>query len=139
MIVLSRSNDNFYFHLPQIHTAPTCCEQCCRAGRRLSDHATCFPTSDCGPQPGNIRPEIMAFALEMEKRMRAYDHRPGWLDIAAGEALRGINSNHHRIDLGLASGARMLLPERIRAHAADIGNYAMFLAFVVGHTKSNVY
>lgn len=83
----------------------------------------------------DVRPEVAAFALLMEARLRANDHKPGWKNHSpdalyarlleeAGELHRAILA--HAFDAG---------PEQsdgVGYEAADVANFAMMIADVCG-------
>jgi hypothetical protein len=101
-----------------------------------------------------LRPEVVAFALLMEGRLSANDHKGGWKDDRPESLLRacqteirelsaelldlnthrvfsageGPNKEHHLNELRLAIA-------RVGHEAADVGNFAMMVADVAGSLK----
>jgi NTP pyrophosphatase (non-canonical NTP hydrolase) len=85
------------------------------------------------------RPEVIAFADAMERKLRANDHKPGWkydsdgallarLTEESGELRRAVNrlhNEHLKINPEKAAATQRVLDE-----AADVGNFAMMIADV---------
>ncbi|WP_019998743.1 hypothetical protein [Aureimonas ureilytica] len=89
------------------------------------------------PISGEVRPEVAAFALRMEARLRENDHKPGWKN----EHPQWLTdqSTRHAAKLALAmdrllnDGVRNLDANRnaVPTAAADLANFAMMVADVV--------
>ncbi len=55
------------------HSEPERCFSCgCKT------FARCIPAEPRVPSEADVRPEVAAFALVMERELRANDHKPGW-------------------------------------------------------------
>ena len=85
----------------------------------------------------DLRPEVAAFALAMEERLRANDHKGGWKRCSQRYLFNGILGELHELhaawDLEPGAGElRFMRASRIRAEAADLANYSMMLADVCG-------
>ena len=88
--------------------------------------------SDC-------RPEVLAFALLMERELRANDHKPGWKEDSpevlaqrvrqeAAELLE-VASDHYA---NTRTPVPPLLRDKIAEETADVANMAMMVADVCG-------
>ena len=79
-----------------------------------------------------LRPELLAFALLMEGRMRDNDQRPGWADITRPRIREGVEKNLK--DLIVLDDIRDLHSSHphIQRHAADLANYVMMYALCYG-------
>ena len=70
------------------------------------------------------RPEVVAFAIEMEKKLRENDHKPGW------------HQDHHEALLNrtsqelceLVKSCELGTDYEVVAEAADVANFVMFIA-----------
>lgn len=77
---------------------------------------------------------VRAFAAEMEMALRANDHKggwdnevPGWLLNRAREELQELEDV---VDAVRAKGVSPELAASVRAEAADVANFVMFVADV---------
>jgi hypothetical protein len=94
----------------------------------------------------DVRPEVAAFALLMEAKLRENDHKGGWKDESIAylsrrcgnelKELRGrLEQRHREIMKGWPPVAERTLPEivvSIGREAADVANFAMMIADVCG-------
>ncbi|WP_398457459.1 hypothetical protein [Sphingomonas albertensis] len=81
-----------------------------------------------------VRPEVRAFALLMEKQLKANDHKSGWKDDDP-KALIGrlIDETHELIDVANTPATRPRAAlKRMGQEAADVANFAMMIADVCG-------
>lgn len=93
----------------------------------------------------DIRPEVLQFAVDMEGKLRANDHKGGWADRTGPELVMKIESDASElyelmraIGRGEAmegktfmriSGVKKQVPSgTIRFMCADIANYAMMIS-----------
>lgn len=91
-----------------------------------------------------LRPEVLVFATAMEERLRANDHKPGWLDDSPealfarlreeADELRNVFQNESDES---DSGDWITLPgplmqSNVLSEAADVANFAMMIADRVG-------
>ncbi len=79
-----------------------------------------------------LRPEVLAFALAIEDRLRANDHKGGWQDesvhyLVGRMRQEFLEVEHELWPLGGACDAA-----KVRHEAADIGAFAMMIADVAG-------
>lgn len=112
---------------------------CPRCGFGWAEALPQFPDQPVTPAIPHVRPEVWRFALLMERELARHDDRPGWKHtdpnwlftrlLEEAEELRQT-----MIDLGGrgGAGARERAEERIGPEAADIANFAMFIADVAG-------
>ena len=84
-----------------------------------------------------VRPEVAAFALRMEARLRDNDHKPGWKDDhpqgLTDQSMRHAAKLALAVDRLLNDGVRNLEANRnaVPTAAADLANFAMMVADVV--------
>lgn len=93
-------------------------------------------------EPSGWRPEVRAFADLMEAQLRANDHKPGWkndsdLDLfeRLGEESAELLAALHRHAKRLSWGDHWVMEDtapRVGREAADVANFAMMIADVVG-------
>lgn len=79
----------------------------------------------------DIRPEVLAFALVMEKKLRVGDLRYGgqsWKTATPQELLRFMRVEDLELRQALATEGR----EEVTIEAADVANFAMMIADVAG-------
>ncbi len=74
--------------------------------------------------PLELRPEVLAFAQNMEARLRQNDHRGGWEECSDMYLLSGALKNMHTVT-GALSDAHT--PRMIELHTADAANFLMML------------
>jgi NTP pyrophosphatase (non-canonical NTP hydrolase) len=82
----------------------------------------------------NLRPAVRAFAELMEQVLRDNDHKGGWEDEAASRLLDRLTQEVTEVREVLR---RHDLPgpewqRRVAREAADVANYAMMIADVIG-------
>lgn len=92
----------------------------------------------------DLRPEVRAFALHMERKLRDNDHKGGWKECDAKALFRRLLEEAeelaHAIDPVAQrchsgedrGGAYADWPAVIGAEAADVANFAMMIADVSG-------
>ena len=105
--------------------------------------ARCRALESASPaEPSGWRPEVRAFADLMEAQLRANDHKPGWkndsdLDLfeRLGEESAELLAALHRHAKRLSWGDDWVMEDtapRVGREAADVANFAMMIADVVG-------
>lgn len=86
-----------------------------------------------------LRPEVAAFARIMEAKLRENDHKSGWkhdtafalldrVEHEVAELRSALFGVHCRVFSGKCDGCR----EEVVGEAADVANFAMMVADVVG-------
>jgi len=80
-----------------------------------------------------LRPEVAAFAVAMEERLRANDHKGGWRDCDPWWLLRRIFDEYRELRVAfvrcnMGQGER----EEILREAADVANFCLMVADVSG-------
>ncbi|MGE4334606.1 MAG: hypothetical protein AB7E55_01345 [Pigmentiphaga sp.] len=95
----------------------------------------------------NVCPEVAAFAQAMERQLRANDHKPHWRQAGPQQLLAHLIDEVQELIEATRSYTRALeqayssadgcptrteVLERICHEAADVGNFAMMVADVVG-------
>lgn len=87
-----------------------------------------------------LRPEVLTFACEMERQLRANDHKGGWQQCAPDWLFGRMREEENEL---LAAMVRVELDpwhatagrttvERVVHEAADVANFAMMIADVCG-------
>ena len=88
-----------------------------------------------------LRPVVRAFAEAMELKLRENDHKPGWKDddpeILVDRLMEEVGELQYEVE-GLSSnrewpGER----EKVLREAADVANFAMMVADVVGSLRTD--
>lgn len=85
-------------------------------------------------QVQELRPEVLAFALLMEARLREKDADKGqsWKDADIGNLQVCITAKNMSIDTALMYGTN----SEAARHAVDLANYAMMITDVAGVLES---
>lgn len=73
-----------------------------------------------------IRPVVLAFALAMERKLRAHDDRPGWKDEPNDYLIARLREE--MVELAAALDRGRHVPLDIVGEAADVANFAMMIA-----------
>lgn len=74
-----------------------------------------------------VRDSVLAFACDMERRLRANDHKGGWQDC-------GLFQLHDRLfDEWRELFVAIRTEENIVGEAADVANFAMMIADLAAH------
>lgn len=76
-----------------------------------------------------LRPEVVAFAVEMERVLRRHDHKGGWDHCTPAHLSRRLREELDELVDAVKSGQA---PEKILDEAVDVANFAMMVADVVG-------
>lgn len=76
-----------------------------------------------------LRPEVAAFALAMEDKLRQNDHKGGWDDCSKQYLAMRLTQEREELRSAIARGDP---PEDIMKEAADIANFAMMVADLCG-------
>lgn len=76
----------------------------------------------------DLRPEVLAFALAMERKLRANDHKSHWRNCTLGYLRRRLRTEVRELMAALDAHRRTSLV----ADAADIANFCMMFADKVG-------
>ena len=87
--------------------------------------------SNAGSDRQFIRPALRAFAQDMEARLRANDHKSGWLHDHDPHLLKRLEKNLAKLTRALEDAALLKqngCHEAISREAADVANFAMMLA-----------
>ncbi len=71
-----------------------------------------------------LRPEVLAFALAMEKRLRENDHKGGWHEASDQYLLRRLYEEVIELQWALAEPQE----DNVIREAADVANFSMMLA-----------
>ena len=73
---------------------------------------------------GELRPEVQAFALLMEQKLQANNHKRHWRRLSRATLLKRLRQEVDELERALIDR------EGIAAEAADVANFAMMLADV---------
>lgn len=76
-----------------------------------------------------LHPEILAFAVLMEQRLRANDHKPGWKDAEPDWLYLRLMEQQKQLE----SALRWQHKTVITVAATDLANYAMMIADTAGN------
>jgi len=88
-------------------------------GNRAKLYPKCYIKISDAP-----RPAVKVFAIEMEKQLRANDHKGGWNQSPSMLLLDGLRKNHVKLKWALDRGELTEITRR----AANIANFAMMIA-----------
>ena len=85
--------------------------------------------------PSHVRPEVWRFALAMEKRLRANDHKGGWQDCDQDYLLTRLRQEmiefwteiHYPIQANC-----QIDKDKLREESADVANFLMMILDVEG-------
>jgi hypothetical protein len=88
-----------------------------------------------------VRPEVAAFAIEMEAVLRENDHKSGWDDMSAHHLFNRIKQEYEELqrEYILACQSYPLdvhRVQRMRAESIDVANFCMFLCYNYPKTES---
>jgi NTP pyrophosphatase (non-canonical NTP hydrolase) len=79
-----------------------------------------------------LRPELAWFAEEMEKQLKANDHKGGWQDCDICWLFRRMIEEAEELKREISNSKKYrtfpVYKERIVKEAADVANYAMMIA-----------
>jgi NTP pyrophosphatase (non-canonical NTP hydrolase) len=74
--------------------------------------------------------------MAMEERLRANDHKGGWDNCEPEWLLTRLRQEVEELAAEIAKGGtRSFDADRLRLEAADVGNFAMMIADVLGTLK----
>ncbi len=73
-----------------------------------------------------LRPEVQKFAEDMERRLRANEHKNGWKDCDDDFLYNELARNVNLLDFSLAEG--ITAKHETLRRCANIGNFAMMIA-----------
>ena len=71
-----------------------------------------------------LRPEVAAFAQEMERKLRANDHKEHWSALSRQRLFMRLTQERTELRRACERGD----PVEILAEAADVANFAMMIA-----------
>lgn len=77
----------------------------------------------------SLRPEVIAFARLMEDQLRANDHKPGWIQNGPFDLWPRLMEEAGELKMALIARDG---PDVIAKEAADVANFAMMIADVIG-------
>lgn len=86
-------------------------------------------------KPLTLRPEVAAFAQAMEDKLRQNDHKGGWQDEGTGYLLFRLDEEVGELIQEFARTGSKPTPESVRSETADVANFAMMIADVMGGLK----
>ena len=75
-----------------------------------------------------LRPEVLAFAIAMERELRANDYKGGWKECDSASLLQHLDEEVYE----LTEEAMKSTSENVLSEAADVANLAMMVADVMG-------
>ena len=74
------------------------------------------------------RPDVQWFALEMERALRANDHKGGWWNSANGWLLRRLGQEVRELRRAMRQRSSEVGDAALIREAADVANLAMMIA-----------
>ena len=74
-----------------------------------------------------LRPEVLRFAENMEKKLREHDDRPGWKDNAPEALLARLRQETDELDEAIASRMQTTSSSEVMDEAADVANFCMMI------------
>jgi NTP pyrophosphatase (non-canonical NTP hydrolase) len=83
----------------------------------------------------DVRPEVAAFALLMEKKLRENDHKGGWIDEDVDWLFTRLEEEAGELYTSNLTGPTEEDRKKIGEEAADVANFAMMIADVTGALK----
>lgn len=94
------------------------------------------------PAVGYCRPEVMDFALLMERELRANDHKRGWKEDQSIDLARRVMEEAQELLEVTPHNQRLpeyypFDPTKVAEEAADVANMAMMVADVCGCLRSS--
>lgn len=87
-----------------------------------------------GLTAADLRPEVLAFAHEMEKQLRANEHKGGWKDCRLSFLMEELFRNYSSISTAHLEGNRQ---DVLRRRASNVANFAMMIADNFGNLMGN--
>lgn len=85
-----------------------------------------------------LRPEVRAFALAMEERLRANDHKPGWKSDRPLALLKRLFEEADELEGAVRDHEEERGGHVVRAEAADVANFALMVADVCGGLQARL-
>lgn len=79
----------------------------------------------CSAQDEEIRPEVMAFAHAMEKRLRRNDYKGGWKNCKSDYLIKRLCEEY--LELRDSIREKGMWGPWVRGEAADVANFAMMI------------
>lgn len=76
----------------------------------------------------DLRPEVLAFAFEMERRLAEHDDQIGWTDLTPIEILCRILDNAAELGRAASIDRGAVTIKMLGDQSADVANFAMMLA-----------
>lgn len=80
----------------------------------------------------DLRPEVRAFAVAMEERLKANDWKGGWGDDSPDALLKRLGEEVVELRKEIRKPNAKKDPDQIRREVADVANFAMMIADVCG-------
>ena len=71
----------------------------------------------------HLRPEVEAFAVAMEKKLRLNDHKGGWHNLGIDDLVRRLMEEVNELIFAI----KFQGPNEITSECCDIGNFAMMI------------
>lgn len=97
-------------------------KQCARI---RSEHAADLEALRGAGEPV-LRPSLLRFALEMERKLKDNDHKPGWEDDDNNDLFERILDEARELRDAIENSVP--LPTRVIEEAVDVANFAMMIA-----------
>jgi NTP pyrophosphatase (non-canonical NTP hydrolase) len=85
-----------------------------------------------GNRVENVRDEVARFAILMERELRKNDHKRSWKLARVWDMFRRLQGETSELHRELTGGKENRRPARVAKEAADVANFAMFIADLCG-------
>lgn len=79
-----------------------------------------------------LRPEVAAFALAMEQKLRENDHKGGWKKCTLAYLMKRLREETKELADAVSRRSEGWAAGKFRREAADVANFAMMIADVCG-------
>ena len=83
-----------------------------------------FPDKPVNVKMIELRPEVLAFAVAMELKLRKKDHKGGWVHNKTNSLWHGFHKEVNEFDEALIMGVSIV---DIQNEAVDVANFAMMI------------
>ena len=94
-------------------------------GETLISETPLVKQENCDRYADLLRPEVLAFALEMESKLRANDHKAHWRECSLDYLLTRLEQEALELREAINCG------DGVIGEAADVANFAMMIADIV--------
>jgi hypothetical protein len=94
-------------------------------GQTIDEWEITLANEGCCDEPLLVRPEVLKFAEQMERKLRENDHKGGWRETDMLYLFGMLKEEVEELDIALEG---TMIAEDVLKECADVANYAMMLA-----------